>query len=117
MTRDEILNLEAGSYTDTIIAGRVMKWLNLKGEVWRDHEGFNVTINAFPFSTDLNTVREMEVEIQRRGLSRRYADILGGIVRAQREQAKGISDWWWLIAHADALTKCKAALLTVMEVN
>lgn len=128
MTKSEILALEAGRETDALIAEHVMgfQWWrsNFSGlralfleaskpdwftELASGAEGLarDWDCGIPKYSTDLNACHEMEAEIERRGRGLYYYGRLMAVL--------GPDKWGFAKIHADALTRCKAALLTVME--
>jgi hypothetical protein len=101
--RERILSL-SGRQLDWVVIRQVFgdrikgdHWLDQREMEWKD-------ISAVPcFSSDYNACRQMEDELERRGLVERYCKELDRLV------GPGI---WWLI-HASATDRCRAALLAV----
>jgi len=71
---------------------------------------------AASYSVNLNACHEMEAEIKRRGLVRQYTEAFAGMFDAGLIcQSDDQHEFGFQLIHLDALTRCKAALLCVME--
>lgn len=120
MTKAEIDKLEAGRDTDILIAELLTGQSRLECRVDpmnRDGEpqfywGYPVGHDFAPeYSTAIGATFEMEAEIERRGLARQYGYELALLLGCY-DSGKDARDAWFTLAHASALDRCKAALMS-----
>lgn len=135
MTREEVLNMEAGQEMDNLIAEKVMGWHkvhefgryvwhNAEGQyqhavarwdgLYEDEEDFNL-IFWHP-SESIMWAWDVETKIYEDGNAVEYVNALREIV-LKDDESKVQDDWlhWFLTLHAEPVQRCKAALLAVWD--
>jgi hypothetical protein len=88
-------------------------WSWGKADDWIDPETGSRHIGPLRYSSDLNAMREVEDELKRRGLERKYARALGDLLDFQcgPKPAKWSGpDLWFDFATAPAELRARAAL-------
>ena len=114
MTRDEILQMEAGSELDALVAELVMEFVDLGPLQIEDLRWQKPTVDGVVilgrlphYSTDIAAAQEMEEQILKRGLEYQYGGHLYVLLGYFPFDTSAI----WNAAHASPLLRCRAALL------
>ncbi len=120
MSQIERVDIDAvpvGPELDAVVAVEVMGWTRVEGKkrvFWTLNKGY-IFGGLRGFSTDANAVREVEAEIERRGLMVEYIKMLISVVfNGKRDETILFLDDWFQAVHASAEQRCRAALRVVM---
>lgn len=118
--------LPAGRELDALVMTEVMGYTQTdSGDVWRfssrvkesEHGStFHRQSGTIPYSTDANRVREVEEEIERRGLTREYCkELVSSILDHPHIFGGGKHTFdWFPIITATPAQRCRAAYRAVM---
>jgi hypothetical protein len=119
ITREQIMAAKAGGDLDCMILELLGYELVIDGDysVWKRPDGHTIDrCGDSDYSTDICNSFELQAEIERRGLEKRYVCHLILLLDPEGNIEDGeVEEELWAIANAPAADRARAAALTLLE--